>query len=406
VGYFKDTLKGLSWMGALRGAGRLMAVIRIAVLARLLAPQQFGLFAIASLAIALLEMLTETGINVFFIQEKDRVKTYLDTAWMISIVRGFVIFLVLLITAPFIAQFFKNQDAVALLRVISIVPLLRGFINPAEIKFQKKLQFSKEFRFRFFIFLFDGIVAIIAALVTRSVYSLVLGLISGVILEIAISFLFIKPVPKLSFESVKIKKIVGRGKWVTLAGIFNYLFHNGDDIVVGRLMDSYYLGVYQLAYKITSLPIYEAGEVFGKVTFPVYAKIAGDKKRLKKAFIKITLAISAFVIPFGLILFLFPKQLVLLLLGDKWLDAVPVIRVLSVFGVIRAISGSSSALFLAINKQEYVTALTFVSIIGLALTIVPLVDKYGILGAGYSALIGTFLAIPVIGFYLLRIFKN
>ena len=393
-------------MGALRGAGRLMAVIRIAVLARLLAPQQFGLFAIASLAIALLEMLTETGINVFFIQEKDRVKTYLDTAWMISIVRGFVIFLVLLITAPFIAQFFKNQDAVALLRVISIVPLLRGFINPAEIKFQKKLQFSKEFRFRFFIFLFDGIVAIIAALVTRSVYSLVLGLISGVILEIAISFLFIKPVPKLSFESVKIKKIVGRGKWVTLAGIFNYLFHNGDDIVVGRLMDSYYLGVYQLAYKITSLPIYEAGEVFGKVTFPVYAKIAGDKKRLKKAFIKITLAISAFVIPFGLILFLFPKQLVLLLLGDKWLDAVPVIRVLSVFGVIRAISGSSSALFLAINKQEYVTALTFVSIIGLALTIVPLVDKYGILGAGYSALIGTFLAIPVIGFCLLRIFKN
>ena len=393
-------------MGALRGAGRLMAVIRIAVLARLLAPQQFGLFAIASLAIALLEMLTETGINVFFIQEKDRVKTYLDTAWMISIVRGFVIFLVLLITAPFIAQFFKNQDAVALLRVISIVPLLRGFINPAEIKFQKKLQFSKEFRFRFFIFLFDGIVAIIAALVTRSVYSLVLGLISGVILEIAISFLFIKPVPKLSFESVKIKKIVGRGKWVTLAGIFNYLFHNGDDIVVGRLMDSYYLGVYQLAYKITSLPIYEAGEVFGKVTFPVYAKIAGDKKRLKKAFIKITLAISAFVIPFGLILFLFPKQLVLLLLGDKWLDAVPVIRVLSVFGVIRAIAGSSSALFLAINKQEYVTALTFVSIIGLALTIVPLVDKYGILGAGYSALIGTFLAIPVIGFCLLRIFKN
>jgi len=393
-------------MGALRGAGRLMAVIRIAVLARLLAPQQFGLFAIASLAIALLEMLTETGINVFFIQEKDRVKTYLDTAWMISIVRGFVIFLVLLITAPFIAQFFKNQDAVALLRVISIVPLLRGFINPAEIKFQKKLQFSKEFRFRFFIFLFDGIVAIIAALVTRSVYSLVLGLISGVILEIAISFLFIKPVPKLSFESVKIKKIVGRGKWVTLAGIFNYLFHNGDDIVVGRLMDSYYLGVYQLAYKITSLPIYEAGEVFGKVTFPVYAKIAGDKKRLKKAFIKITLAISAFVIPFGLILFLFPKQLVLLLLGDKWLDAVPVIRVLSVFGVIRAIAGSSSALFLAINKQEYVTALTFVSIIGLALTIVPLVNKYGILGAGYSALIGTFLAIPVIGFCLLRIFKN
>lgn len=393
-------------MGALRGAGRLMAVIRIAVLARLLAPQQFGLFAIASLAIALLEMLTETGINVFFIQEKDRVKTYLDTAWMISIVRGFVIFLVLLITAPFIAQFFKNQDAVALLRVISIVPLLRGFINPAEIKFQKKLQFSKEFRFRFFIFLFDGIVAIIAALVTRSVYSLVLGLISGVILEIAISFLFIKPVPKLSFESVKIKKIVGRGKWVTLAGIFNYLFHNGDDIVVGRLMDSYYLGVYQLAYKITSLPIYEAGEVFGKVTFPVYAKIAGDKKRLKKAFIKITLAISALVIPFGLILFLFPKQLVLLLLGDKWLDAVPVIKVLSVFGVIRAIAGSSSALFLAINKQEYVTALTFVSIIGLALTIVPLVDKYGILGAGYSALIGTFLAIPVIGFCLLRIFKN
>lgn len=404
MGYFRDTLKGLGWMTALRASTRVIAFAKIAILARLLLPEQFGVYGIAMLALALLEISTETGINVFFIQEEGEIEEYIDTAWIVSIVRGALISFIIILTAPIIASFFDSPDSLQILLFVGVVPFLRGFINPAIVKFQKELQFNKEFILRFSVFAFDAVVAIILAYLTRSAASLVWGLAAGVLLEILVSFLFIKPRPRFAFELAKIKKVVGRGKWVTAAGIFNYLFHQGDDVVVGKLLNTASLGLYQMAYKISTLPITEVADVFGRVTFPVYVKISTNRQRLKKAFLKTTLGISALVIPFGVLLFLFSKEVVLIILGEKWLEAVPVLKVLSVFGVVRAISGSSSALFLAIKKQEYVTILTFVSILGLAASIIPLVQKYGIVGAGISAIIGSLLALPVIIYLLIRVF--
>lgn len=393
-------------MGVLRGTTRLIAFAKIAILARLLTPAQFGVYGIASLVLAFLENLTETGINVFFIQGEGKIKDYINTAWIVSIIRGILISLIIILFAPIISSFFNSSESRNILFLIGLVPLFRGFINPAVIKFQKELRFNKEFLLRLSIFSFDTAVVIITAFLTRSAASLVWGLLAGALFEILLSFVFIQPRPKLAFEFKKIKRIVGRGKWVTAAGVFNYLFHQGDDIVVGRLLNTPSLGLYQVAYKISTLPITEVADVFGRVTFPVYVKISKDRKRLRDAFYKTILGISLLVIPFGLALFVFSEEIVRIVLGEKWLVAVPVLKVLSVFGVFRAISGFPSAVFLAVKKQEYVTSLTFVSILGLAATIVPLVIKYGIVGAGISALVGTILAAPVAVYYLLKIFKD
>ena len=91
MGYFKDTLRGVSWMGGLRLSTRVIAFAKIAILARILTPAQFGLFGIALLVLALLENLTETGINIFLIQEKAKLEKYNDTVWLVSIIRGTLI---------------------------------------------------------------------------------------------------------------------------------------------------------------------------------------------------------------------------------------------------------------------------------------------------------------------------
>ena len=88
MGYLKDTIKGLSWMTALRAVTRGLAVVKIAILARILLPSQFGNYGIALLVLGFLEVLTETGINVFLIQEKDDPQKYLNSAWVVSIARG------------------------------------------------------------------------------------------------------------------------------------------------------------------------------------------------------------------------------------------------------------------------------------------------------------------------------
>ena len=130
MGYLKDTIKGVSWMAALRGATRITAFIKIAVLARLRTSLEFGIFGIASFVLAFLEIITETGINIFFIQEKAGLEKYNNTAWVVSIARGILISLMLLISTPFVSLFFRTPVSRTILLLISLVPFIRGFINP------------------------------------------------------------------------------------------------------------------------------------------------------------------------------------------------------------------------------------------------------------------------------------
>lgn len=308
--------------------------------------------------------------------------------------------------APFIASFFHSPDSIKLLYVIGIVPFLRGFINPSVIKFQKELRFQQEFIYRFTIFFLDASIAIIATLILRDPLGIIIGFIAGVIAEIVLSYIMVKPTPILNINKEYFMKIIHRGKWVTGSGIFNYLFHNADNIIVGRLLGTTSLGIYQMGYSFSMLPITEIADVFARVTFPVYVKISEDKKRLQAAFIKTTLVIALLAIFIGSILILFPKEIVLFVLGDKWMPVIPILPILAVFGVIRAISGSSSALFLAVGKQEYLTIITFISILGLIIPIFPLVLHFGILGAAYSALIGSVVAVPFYYYYSLKIFTK
>lgn len=406
MGYTKDTIKGISWMGGLRFTTRIVSFAKTAILARILLPVQFGTYGIAALALALLEVLTETGVNVVLIQEKEGVEKYINSAWVISIVRGTIMALFIFVSAPFVAQFFQSEDSLILLQLIAIVPFLRGFINPSIVKFQKELAFHKEFWYRFSVFAVDATAVIIFAFYTRAAVSLVFGLIIGVLFEIVLSFLIIKPRPYLTFEKEYLKKILHRGKWITASGIFNYFFHNGDNIVVGKILGTTSLGLYQMAYAFSILPITEVADVFSRVTFPIYTRISEDRARLKIAFLKTIAGVSFLTAPFGFLLFFFPREIIGIILGEKWLGAVTVLPILAIFGVVRAISGSTSALFLAVGKQEYVTIVTMVSILGLGVSIVPLVVKYGIIGAGISALIGSLAALPVFLYYVLKIFNN
>jgi len=394
MGYFKATLRGISWMGALRAATRLTAFVRIAILARILVPDQFGSYGIALLVLGFLEIITESGINLVLIQEKKDIDKFIDTAWVFSILRGFLISIIIIFVARLISTFFNLSDAYNLLLLTALVPAVRGFINPSIVKLQKELMFSKEFFYRFSIFFVDSAVAIALALITKNPTSLILGLVAGALYEVVFTFLAVSPRPRFLFDFRKVKYIIKRGKWVTGFAVFDYLYTQGDNAVVGKILGAYSLGIYQNAYKISLLPLTEFGDVLYKVTVPVFVKISSEKERLKRAFIKNVLGTLGLVIPAGILIFLFSKEVVLIILGNNWTQAIPVFRILVFLGIIRGVANSTNSLFVSTQNQKFVTITTFVSALTLIVTIVPLVYTFGVLGAAYSAILGTVFAIP------------
>lgn len=404
MGYTRQAIKGVSWIGSFRIASRAITFIRIAILARLFTPAQFGLFGIVTLVLAFIEIITETGINVFLIQQ-EKIDNYVNTAWIVSILRGILISLAMIISSPFVASFFHQPQAQYLIILASIIPLIRGFINPSEILFQKDLLFHKEFFFRTTLFFIESLFAVIFAYYTHSVAGLIWATIISAACEVVGSFIFIKPLPQFVFDRTQFKNILHNGKWVTAAGIFDYLFQNGDNIMVGRMLGMTPLGYYDNAYKISILPISEVADVVAKVTFPVYAKIRDDKERLKRALIRTVAAVSLLTIPFGVAFILVPRLFILIILGPQWLPAAGVLQALAVFGVLRSILGTPSALFYAMGKQNYVTITTFISFVILAVTIVPFVHWFGLLGAGYSAITATILSLPAVLYFSLKALK-
>lgn len=404
-GYSKLAITNTFWSAGLRITLRSLTFVKLAILARILLPSDFGVVAIASLVLAFLEILTETGINIFLIQEKGRLKNYLDTAFVVSIARGVIISLLIFIFAKPISIFFNSPSSSSLIILIGVVSLIRGFINPAVVKFRKKLQFKKEYLLQSVIFLIDTTVSVVIAYITRSAVGLIWGMIAGALTEVVLTHLFIKPRPRFRFETDKLKKVLGRGKWLTAAGIFNYLFETVDDMAVGRVMADSSLGIYQVAYKISSLPITEVSTVINRVTLPVYVKIRNDLKRLKKAYFKSFAVIMALTVPIGIVLFFWPETIIKILLGENWTAATQIVQIMAFFGVIRAITLSTYPVFLAIKRQDLVTKVTLVNIIFLSLGLIFLISPLGLVGAGISAIIGSAAGVPVSLYYLSKVLK-
>ena len=400
MGYFKDAVKGLSWMTAFRVLYRLIGVARIAIIAHILTPFSLGVFGIVTIVLGFLEIITETGINIFLIQEKDDINGYINTAWVVSIVRGLLISLLIFASAGAVSGFFNSPASKSLLNMAALVPLIRGLINPSIVKFQKELQFNKEFMYRISIFVVESIVSVLGVIILKSVYGMIWGLLAGAIFEVFYTFIVARPWPKFDFNSIKTKRVIDRGKWVTLYGIFDYLYTQSDNIAIGRILGVAPLGIYQNAYKISTSPLTEVGNIFFRVTFPVFSKISGETARLKSAFIKNTVVNFALMLGAGIFIFIFAAPIVQILFGKGWESAIPVVKLLSILGVVRGVASSTGSLLIAREKQKYTAVVTIVSTLGLCITIIPLIHAYGIIGAGVAAIIGTLISLPFTVFFV------
>lgn len=403
MGYKQTVITGFSWSAATRWLNRAITLAKVAVLARLLTPGDLGTFAVCTLALALLELVTETWINVFLITKQETISPYIDTAWVISIVRGVIISLLILVAARPLALFFNNSQVTPLLVITSLVPALRGFINPGIVLLQKDFLFAREFWLKTALFMTETIASITLVLIYRSPLALVWAMVAASSLEVFLSFIFFSPQPKFRFDLDVSRQIVHRGKWITVAGILNYLYQHGDDIMVGRILGQTPLGYYDYAYKISSLPLTEVGDILAKVTFPVYVRMVDTKKRLASAFILASTAASSVAAVLGLILFIFATPLVTYVLGENWLPTIPVLKVLVLYGVAKTIVGTSFPLFLALKKEHYITLVTASCFVVLAIFIVPFINLWGLVGAGLAATIGSLVSLPVAGLLVLRL---
>jgi len=381
----QKVVKGGFWVFFLR-------MIRLIILARILSPNDFGLMGIALLTMSTLETFSQTGFQQALIQKKEDIKSYLNSAWTVSILRGFILFIILYFIAPYAAIFFDAPEAMPIIRVIGFSILFQAFTNIGITYFKKELEFNKEFIYQFSGTLADFIVAVSAVLILKNVWALVLGLLAGSMVRCFMSY-FIHPYrPYLSKDLAKAKQLFGFGKWILGTNILIFLINQGDDIFVGRLFDITALGFYQMAYRISNMPATEIAHVISQVTLPAYCKLQDNISKLREAYLKV-LQFTAFLsFPVVGLIFVLAPDFTKIFLGMKWMPMVPSMQILSFYGLFRSFGALSGNAIIALEKVYLLPRVPLIQLIFIVILIYPIAVNFWITGVSIVVTFSVILA--------------
>ena len=393
------------WVFALRITDLLFGLMRIIVLARLLSPNDFGLFGIALLSLSALETFSQTGFQQALIQKKGDIRLFLDIAWTVQVIRGFVLAGILFGIAPYVVSFFGEPTATLLLRAFGLSAIFQGLTNIGVVYFQKELEFHKQFIYMFSGTLADLGVAIPAALILRNAWALVFGLLAGNFVRMVMSYFVYPYRPHPSFNEQQFKELFGFGKWILGSSILIFLLTQGDDIFVGKLLGATALGFYQMAYRISNMPATEITHVISQVTFPAYSKLQDNIPKLREAYLKV-LQITAFLsFPIAGLIFVLAPDFTKIFLGEKWIPMVPAMQVLCIFGVTRSFGATTGPIFQGVGKPSILTKLAVIQLVMLIAIIYPLTNKFGIFGTAIAVVIPNIITQIIAGIQILNIIK-
>lgn len=399
----KRVIRGGLWVFVLRITNQGLAFLRTVVLARLLSPEDFGLFGLAMVAISVLETFSQTGFQAALVRKREDVESYLDTAWTFSFLRGTVLFIVLFLSAPLVADFFNSPHTILIIKIIAINTLLSGTRNIGIILFQKDLEFKKQFYYECSAALVDLFVAVALALLLHNVWALVWGGLAANTVRLLMSYRIHPYRPRLGFDRDKLLEMIEFGKWVLGSGILVFLITQGDDIFVGKILGVTALGLYQMAYMISNLPVTQVNHVVSQVTFPAYAILQDNLPKLRVAYMKVLQLTLFFSFPLGGGILVLAPELTSLFLGPKWMPIVPITQVLLAASLLRSIAATTGRVFYALGKTKLETGLQCIRLLILATLIYPFSMKWGLMGISLSVLLSIFLSTIGFSFFVVQL---
>lgn len=386
-------LRGSLWMLASRWAMRMLGLISTLVLVRLLAPEDFGLVAMIMLAYGLLETISYAGVDLALLRETNASRDHYDTAWTLQILQGCFIAVLLLLSAPWVADYFSEPRVTNLIGWVALRAVIDGTTNIGVVQFRKQLDFAREFRYNVLTKIASVVVVVVAALWFRNYWALIVGSLVASATGVAISYLVHPYRPRLSFA--KARGIWSFSQWLIVARVGSFLNRKCDEFVVGGHAGTALMGSYHVANEIATMPSTEIVMPIRRAMFPNLARLIERPQEFADAVVSSFSAVAVACLFVGACLAATAPEFVAVVLGTKWLDAVPVLRWLAIFGAL-------SALVLVLEVPLWVSGRTRTSAIQtwfeLAL-IAPLawfaVLRFGVEGAAAARVLVVVAMVPL-----------
>ena len=409
----KRLKQGLVWNFANLFSNEALRFILKIIVARILLPDDFGLFAITAIVLSVLSILNSFGTASAFIRDdSSNIKKAKNTLFYIDGFIDLLIFFISFTLAPHIAQFFTKNNPQHLLtlswmiRVLSTQKIIKIFTNVPRATLTRGINL-KNIDIATIVYSFVYVIlAIILVYNGFGVWSFVYGLLAAIIVESILIFTFSPFIPSFIFDKKIAKKYFNFGKNVFVSSFVNIVIREGDNAIIGRVLGAGALGFYHLGEVIVNVVIDGIGNSISSVIFPVFSRIQHEKKRLQSLYFKTFEFTNLIIVPAIAGLFILANDLVILLLGDKWLPIVPLIYVFGTAALLRSILYPSGSFFAAKNKPFIGRNVQLLNFIAYVFLIYPFVLKFGMLGAAYVLVIFSIISIVYVSHHLIKEIKG
>lgn len=382
---------------SMRWIDRLLGITSTLVLARLLMPADFGIVAMASVVVGLIDVLLDLGVIPMLVQKRDCDDEDFSNGWTVRVIECTVVAALIALTAPLAADFYHDQRVGPVLQLMALGIFISGFENIGVVAFQKDMLFLKDFQF-FFLRRFTGFVATLAfALWLESYWALPLGAVVGRIGGVVVSYAMhpFRPRPTLS----RFRHIWSFSQWMLVLNAGEYFAMRLDKFIVGHRADAAVVGTYSLADDISVMPTSELLMPIGRVLFPAFVKVRDRPAELQYAFV-LALAVQMMIaVPAAVGLALIAPEAVALLLGERWAGAVPFVQVLALVYGLNAISHGASYLLLSLGRVRILAIAIWLQILVFGLGAVTFLADADPLGLAHWRL--AVVSLYALGFVLL-----
>lgn len=345
------TVGGMAWVAWGSGAIGVLKVVVLVLLTRLLSPADFGVVSAALVVITFSLNFSQLGLGPAVVQRPGLEPRHVSTAFVASAGFGLIVGAVIWLAAPLIAQFFRMDQLVPVVRVLALLFPITGFSTVPDSLLQREL------RFRFLAnrdvlayALGYGVVGVALALLGWGVWSLVAAQLIQNVVRTAILLRAAPPVLRARPTWASFLELMEYGVGQSAARIGVIFANQADNLVVGRWLGAVALGLYSRAYQLMSVPTGLLGDILDKVLFPTMARVQDDPRRLASAYLRGTASLVWVTLPAGVVAAVLAPDLVAVAFGKRWEALVPPFQVLALGMMFRITCRMSDSLSRATGR--------------------------------------------------------
>lgn len=386
-------LRGTAWSLLMRWGIKLIGMVSMLILARLLAPADYGLMAMAMLVIGLVQVFLDASADTALLRHPEHGERIAHSAWTLRLLQSLAIALAIAVLAPLAALYFREPRVQPVMWVLAGGFVITGLGSVGPILARRELDFVLEVRIGLLSKLLSFALTLGCALWWRNYWALVVGQLVGQLAASVLSYRYHPYRPRVCFAHVR--ELWSFSQWLLISGIANYVGTKLDELIAGRVGTPRDLGHYRVSAELGMMVSIELGAPLSRALLPVLAAMQGDLPRMREALMKTVGAVNTVTLPAGIGLAMLAEEAVPVLLGAQWAPAAPLLRLFAAMGAVRFIVGPYYTLFTSLGRSGVLAAMGWLDVVVFCSIVWPSYQHFGFVGLAYARFFSLIVAVVV-----------